>query len=111
MGTMYTRRKFVKSTAAASVGAIAAGNSLAMSVLNTAPKKRYVIVGTGTRSWMYQDAIEKSYIDHAQLVGFCDVNEGRLKLSQSRSVEHTGNKPPVYLAADFDEMISEKIVC
>jgi predicted dehydrogenase len=71
------------------------------------PKKRYVIVGTGSRSQMYQDAIEQTYADHAALVGLCDQNPGRLELARSRSVRHGAPPPAVYLPADFERMLAE----
>lgn len=73
----------------------------------TAARRRYVIVGTGSRSRMYQDAIEKTYTAHAELVGLCDVNPGRVELARARSVGHSAPPPPAYAAVDFERMIAE----
>ena len=97
------RRKFIK-TAAATGAAILLSDK---TILKSAPtKKKYVIVGTGSRSGMYQDAIEKTFKDHAKLVGFCDTNPGRLKLAQSRSKKNEAAEPPAYEAKNFDRMIA-----
>lgn len=67
--------------------------------------KKYVIVGVGSRSQYYQEAIQTTYTDHAEIVGFCDINEGRLRLAQQRSMDLKNVAPPVYDAHDFDRMI------
>jgi predicted dehydrogenase len=72
-----------------------------------APPRRYVIVGTGSRSQMYQDAIEKTYPTHAELVGLCDINPGRLETARARSRRNRAAPPPAYLADDFNRMIAE----
>jgi predicted dehydrogenase len=70
-------------------------------------RRRYAIVGLGSRHEIYQDAIEKTYASTSELVGLCDVNAGRLELARRRS-EQNGARPPAgYAAADFDRMLSE----
>lgn len=66
-----------------------------------------MIVGMGSRSSMYQDAVEKKYQATAELVGFCDTNPGRLKLAQGRSAKNGAKAPPAFAAADFDRMVAE----
>ena len=51
---------------------------------------------------MYQDAIEKTYTAHTELVGLCDVNPGRVELARARSVGHSAPPPPAYAAVDFE---------
>ena len=41
-------------------------------------KKRYAVVGTGSRSSMYIGAVAKDYRDTAELVALCDVNQARM---------------------------------
>ncbi len=69
-------------------------------------KKRYAIVGTGGRSGMFRRAIAETYREKCELVGLCDINEGRLKLAQSRFAEK-GMEAPTYLHTDFDQMVKE----
>ena len=103
-----TRRDFVKSSAMLSAGAILAGTQNTRAAFGPETKTRFVIVGTGSRSRMYQKAIEKDYTGDCELVGLCDVNPGRLKLAQKRSRETTGMEPPpIYDVKDFDKMIHE----
>ena len=104
------RRQFLKSAAAATV---VAGVALAPKIAHAADRpakgqKRFAIVGLGSRSRMYQNAIEKEYAAHAVLVGICDLNPGRLSVSQARSQANgQATPPPSYLAADFDKMIAD----
>ena len=73
-----------------------------------AAKKRYVQVGLGGRSEMYWRALIETYKDIADLVGFCDVNEGRLALRQQAVRDAGGGDVPGYGPADFDRMIAEQ---
>jgi predicted dehydrogenase len=105
------RRTFFKTLSAAGLGLAALGGaSLASAADSTATggrRKRYVNVGVGGRHLMYQDAIEKAYPAHAELVGICDTNAGRLELARAHSMENGATPPPAYLARDFDRMIGE----
>jgi len=101
------RRDFLKTSSAAGVGLMISGSSWAQKISGAGQQKRYAIVGVGSRSRMYQEAIQQDYKAYAQLVGLCDVNRGRLQLAQQRSKEYLGTAPPIYDAADFDKMIAE----
>ena len=69
-------------------------------------KKRYAIVGTGGRIPMFVDPIVGLHKDHCELVGFCDVNPGRMAYHNRRLVEELGyHEVPEFAAADFDQMI------
>ncbi|PTX95588.1 Gfo/Idh/MocA family oxidoreductase [Opitutus sp. ER46] len=110
ISTPIDRRTFVKSVSATGLGLAALGTSFATeSVASvTGPRrKRYAIVGVGGRHTMYQDAIEKTYAAHAELVGICDLNPGRLELARIRSQANGAPPPPAYAAADFERMIAE----
>ena len=98
----------MKTSAAAGVGLWLAGSPLARSASPLERKRRYVNVGTGSRSRMYQKAVNKTYKDFCEMVGYCDVNEGRLRLAQQWGRETTGREIPIYLAEDFDKMIAEQ---
>ncbi len=110
------RRDFLKASVAVGAGAFLASAS-ASHAADAAPaaevtvtggaKKRYAIVGTGSRSKMYQGAITTKYKDTAELVGLCDTNQGRLNLAQNEIAKTGAAKPPTFLAADFDKMIAE----
>ena len=44
---------------------------------------------------------------HAELVGLCDPNPGRIELARQRSVQNGAPVPRGYLTADFDRMLAE----
>jgi predicted dehydrogenase len=69
-------------------------------------RRRFVNVGTGSRSRMYLTAITQTFREGNELVGLCDVNEGRLALA-GRIAGEAGASPKLYAAADFDRMLSE----
>lgn len=68
---------------------------------------RYAIVGLGSRHELYQDAIETSHREWAQLVAVCDVNAGRVELARERSAKNGAPVPVGYSAADFSRMLAE----
>lgn len=71
-------------------------------------KKRYVLVGTGGRSWMYIHALATTYRDECELAALCDVNMTRMNFYNREIAKNFGSKPvPAYLAQDFERMISE----
>jgi predicted dehydrogenase len=102
------RRDFVKTVAGAGLGLAALAGTPALFAQTTpAPRRRYAIVGLGIRSRMYQDAIEQTYREHAELVGLCDLNPGRLQVAQRRSTRSGTTVPPAFAAPDFERMIRE----
>lgn len=76
-------------------------------------RKRYVIVGTGSRCRMFIDAIVRTFPEHAQLVGFCDVSETRMKFwNEYLDGRHGGPEAqpahgpvPAYRAERFDALL------
>jgi predicted dehydrogenase len=104
-GDGMPRRTFVK-------GVSTVGLGLALGVTNLiaateSKRRRYALIGVGSRSQMYQDAIEKTYREHAELVAICDTNAGRLGVSRKRSRNNGAAEPKAYAAADFDRLIAE----
>ncbi len=99
----FDRRTVLKTAGAAAVGL----SSIAQAA---AGRRRYVNVGVGSRSRMYLTAITKTFNQNNELVGVCDVNQGRLDTAVRFVTPNLtkGTKPPKkYLAADFDKMIKE----
>lgn len=69
--------------------------------------KRYAIVGTGSRAEMFITAITQTFAEHTKLVALCDISQTRMNWYNTQ-IQQTGLSPcPTYLAADFDQMISE----
>ena len=105
----HTRREFIATSAMAGAGLMLAANALGSTEQPPAAarRKRYALVGVGSRSRMYRDAVLKDYAAHAEMVGFCDTNAGRLELAQSHARGLIGSDVPAFAAKDFDRMIGE----
>lgn len=70
-------------------------------------RKRYVIVGAGSRAGMYIDAVADLYREHGKLVGLCDLSHTRMNW-HNRGLEARGlPSAPTFHADDFDRMIGE----
>jgi len=100
------RRTFLKTVSLAGLG-VALGSPVADAQSST-NRRRYAIVGVGSRSRMYQDAIEKTYRADAELVAVCDLNPGRLNLALKRSAENAVTPPVAYRPAEFERMVKER---
>ena len=70
-------------------------------------KTKYAIVGLGGRSYMYVDAITKTYAEYAQLVGVCDRNPGRAALVKTHAPADSVAGLKEYTDDQFDQMIAE----
>jgi len=70
-------------------------------------RRRYAIVGLGSRHELYQDAIQTTYAHCAELVAVSDSNQGRMERSRQRSVRNRAFIPAGYLAADFGRLLAE----
>jgi predicted dehydrogenase len=105
--TAMSRRDFLATTALAGT-ALAMGSAAGAADAPPAEprRKRYALVGTGSRSGMYRQAVLKTFAAHAQMVGFCDLNPGRLKLAQEQALA-LGSEVPGFEAKDFERMIAE----
>lgn len=76
-----------------------------------AERKRYAVVGLGSRSRMFTTALLKDYRDHTQLVAFCDVNQTRMDYYNQYYAETLDAPPvPTYKATDFERMLAEQRV-
>ncbi len=80
--------------------------------MSTKSQKRYAIVGLGSRSRIYWEALsQKEYQPYGSLVAFCDVNQKRMKYANELRKEKYGLPPvPCYTEDRFLEMIrNEKV--
>lgn len=69
--------------------------------------KRYAIVGTGGRSYMYHKALTGKYKDTCSLVAVCDLNPGRTARAVRKAAEAGVEGVPAYEYKQFDRMIAE----
>jgi predicted dehydrogenase len=76
-------------------------------------RRRYALVGTGSRSSMYTTALATAYADRAELVGLCDVNRTRMAHTVSRLGELAGEghaEPACCEPGEFTAMLKEQQV-
>ncbi len=73
--------------------------------------KRYVIVGTGARAFMFSHALLDTYKETSSLVAICDSNPKRMAHHHKVYVEKNGiSGIPMYAAKDFEAMLkTEKV--
>ncbi len=70
--------------------------------------KRYAIVGTGSRSGMFFEAICNTYRDSAELVALCDLSQTRMNwYNHLIGQQYHASPRPAYLPHDFDRMMAE----
>jgi predicted dehydrogenase len=93
----FGRRAVLKGAGAAAVGLSAIAQA-------AAGRRKYVIVGVGSRARMYMTAITQTFKEGNELVALCDTNPGRLDTAL-RFLAPNGSKPKKYLAAEFDQMV------
>jgi predicted dehydrogenase len=103
----FSRRDFLKITSAAGAGMLFTANVLAKPFSSVSSKKRFVTVGTGHRSQMWQEALLKTFSDTCELVGFCDTNPGRMRYYQNLAKKYNDKIIPLFDANEFVKMIEE----
>jgi predicted dehydrogenase len=70
--------------------------------------KSYAIVGIGSRSYLYSDALLGSFRDCGRLAAICDLNQVRMDYANRRFRETHGIDPvPTYKPDRFERMIAE----
>ncbi len=67
---------------------------------------RYALVGTGSRAYMFRDALAGPHADRGSLVAVCDINPLRATAWLSDAAQQV----PAYAPADFERMIREQNV-
>ena len=72
----------------------------------SAERKRYAIVGVGSRSRMYTKAIAQTYRKHGELVGVCDTNAARIALC-NHSLPAGHSELPAFAPGEFGKMIAQ----
>jgi predicted dehydrogenase len=105
-----TRRQFITATAISGAGLLLAGNAPAQSATldgSGGRKRRFALVGVGGRSGMYRETVLNTHAPHCEMVGYCDINVGRLKLAQAKAREMAGVEVPVFDDGNFDRMVRE----
>lgn len=74
----------------------------------SAGRKRYAIVGTGSRAGMYVRALSNTHADVGELVAWCDVNPVRMSHYAKLVADAGGAEVAAYAAEDFATMLAEQ---
>jgi predicted dehydrogenase len=70
--------------------------------------KNFAIVGIGSRSYLYSDALLGSFRDCGRLAAICDLNQVRMDYANRRFYQTYGIDPlPTYKPQRFEQMIDE----
>jgi predicted dehydrogenase len=107
------RRHFLKLAAGGAAGLALWRVAAAATTDSTPPRsgenqrRRYALVGTGSRSYTYLDALVKSHREYGELVALADTNPGRLALAREHVATRGAPAPRTYAAAEFDRLIAE----
>lgn len=71
-------------------------------------RKRYALVGTGGRSWMFSKALLTEYRDTSELVALCDISRHRMDHYNERFSKVANAAPvPTFHSTEFDLMIKK----
>ncbi len=74
-------------------------------------RKRYAVVGVGSRSGMFINAMLGEHEEVAEVVGLCDCNATRMKFMHDRQVGKHNHPPiPMYPSAEFERMVHDRKV-
>jgi predicted dehydrogenase len=68
-------------------------------------RRRYAVVGAGSRSQMYVDAIAGTYAEHAELVAICEPNPVRAALAVQRAIEAGVPAPSTWHPDRLEDLI------
>jgi predicted dehydrogenase len=97
------RRTVLKAAGAA--GLLLAGGGAYAAAASS--RKRYAVIGVGSRARMFTNAITGPFRDGNEIVAVLDKNAGRAAYAV-RNITATGASTPLpYAAADFDRMLKE----
>jgi predicted dehydrogenase len=97
------RRTVLKAAGAAGL-LLASGGAYAAAASS---RKRYAVIGVGSRSRMFTNAITGPFRDGNEVVAVLDKNAGRVSHAV-RAITATGASTPLpYAVADFDRMLRE----
>lgn len=71
-------------------------------------RKRYAIVGTGSRAGMFIESLATTYQDVAEIVALCDLSQTRMNWYNDQLKQMANLAPRLtYQAEDFDRMVAD----
>ena len=72
-----------------------------------ANKKKYALVGCGSRAMFFYGAVATTYKDTSEMVAFCDLSPTRMDYANTKLKEMGAEAVPTYKHTEFEKMISE----
>jgi predicted dehydrogenase len=102
-GRAGARRTVLKAAGAAGL-LLASGGAWAAAASS---RKRYAVIGVGSRARMFTNAITAKFRDGNEIVAVCDKNAGRVAHAVKTITATGASVPRPYAAADFDRMLKE----
>ncbi len=76
--------------------------------MRTVPKRRYAVVGVGSRAAMYIGALAKMYADEGDIVAWCDPNGTRMSYYDEVLAAAGLPAPARYPPGAFDALLAEQ---
>jgi len=70
-------------------------------------KKRYALVGCGSRARLFYEAVASVYGETSEMVAFCDISPARMDYANKLLAKCGGTVVPAYRHTDFERMIGE----
>ena len=96
MADDLSRRDFARASAGVLLAAAAVPpRDASAAAPESGAKRRYAVVGVGSRAYVYLDAIQTAHAATAELVAVCDTNAGRMELVRAHA-RKAGRAEPRY---------------
>jgi predicted dehydrogenase len=73
--------------------------------MSDTPRRRYALIGTGSRARLYLDALSGAHADVAELVALSDTNEGRIAFHERFLAERGLPAPARFAPEDLGEAV------
>jgi len=70
-------------------------------------KKKYALVGTGSRARFFYEAVASTYKETSAMVAFCDISQTRMNFANKQLEKHGASTVPTYKHTEFEKMIQE----
>ena len=70
-------------------------------------KRKYALVGCGSRAKLFYEAVAGVYGETSQMMAFCDISPTRMNYANKLLERYGGTAVPTYRHTDFGRMITE----
>ncbi|MCL2376229.1 MAG: Gfo/Idh/MocA family oxidoreductase [Defluviitaleaceae bacterium] len=70
-------------------------------------KKKYVLVGCGSRARFFYEAVASTYSATSEMAAFCDISATRMKFANTLLEKNGAKAVPMYGHTEFEKMLEE----